>query len=204
MDNNRSPTSGFIVDFKQDVAGVGGDVNFIKSTVDVRHYTEITSDIIGMARGQAGYAVGWGGKQLRMPRPFPGRSEPRSWLRAGRIRSSRPDPRYQPGRARRFVLLGGDLRIPDAGVLRAERFRHARWRYFGDVGQLTDYHGITYWSVTGETLLLPTDNPIRSSVGVGILWDSPIGPLRFDFAQAITKASYDKTQFFRFGGGTKF
>ena len=39
LDNNRIPTSGIIVDFKQDFAGVGGDVNFIKSTVDLRHYT---------------------------------------------------------------------------------------------------------------------------------------------------------------------
>ena len=40
-----------------------------------------------------------------------------------------------------------------------------RLALFGDVGQLADYRGITYWSVTGESLLLPTDNPIRSSVG---------------------------------------
>ena len=75
---------------------------------------------------------------------------------------------------------------------------------FADVGQLSDFRGSPCWAVTGECLTLPTDNPIRSSVGVGLLWDSPIGPLRFDFAFATTKASYDHTQFFRFGGGTKF
>ena len=45
---------------------------------------------------------------------------------------------------------------------------------------------------------------IRSSVGVGLIWDSPLGPLRFDFAIPLTKESYDRTQIFRFSGGTKF
>ena len=46
---------------------------------------------------------------------------------------------------------------------------------------------------------------IRSAVGVGLIWDSPFGPLRFDVAYPISPSeSYDKTQIFRFGGGTKF
>jgi outer membrane protein insertion porin family len=36
------------------------------------------------------------------------------------------------------------------------------------------------------------------------VWDSPFGPLRFDYAVPLSKASYDRTQMFRFGGGTKF
>jgi len=44
----------------------------------------------------------------------------------------------------------------------------------------------------------------RSSVGAGLIWDSPFGPLRFDYAIALTKQSYDVVQQFRFGGGTKF
>ena len=83
-----------------------------------------------------------------------------------------------------------------------------RLAMFADAGQVLDYKGPTSWPVsiggTGESLTLPTDNPIRSSIGAGILWESPLGPLRFDIAQAITKASYDRTQIFRFGGGTKF
>jgi outer membrane protein insertion porin family len=45
---------------------------------------------------------------------------------------------------------------------------------------------------------------IRSSVGGSILWNSPIGPLRADFAYALTKESFDQTQVFRFGAATKF
>ena len=45
---------------------------------------------------------------------------------------------------------------------------------------------------------------IRTSVGASIIWASPLGPIRFDFAKAITKNQFDQTQFFRFTGGTTF
>ncbi|MDE2579221.1 MAG: outer membrane protein assembly factor BamA [Hyphomicrobiales bacterium] len=45
---------------------------------------------------------------------------------------------------------------------------------------------------------------IRASVGGSILWNSPLGPIRFDLAKAIAKGKYDQTQVFRFSGGTSF
>jgi outer membrane protein insertion porin family len=45
---------------------------------------------------------------------------------------------------------------------------------------------------------------IRSSVGASLIWASPLGPIRFDFAKALTKSDSDQTQFFRFTGGTTF
>ena len=83
-----------------------------------------------------------------------------------------------------------------------------------DAGSLWNYVGPTSWAATGETLSgsicaappCPLDNAmhIRSSVGVGLIWDSPFGPLRFDYAVPLTSEPYDRTQRFRFGGGTKF
>jgi outer membrane protein insertion porin family len=45
---------------------------------------------------------------------------------------------------------------------------------------------------------------IRTSVGVGLIWASPFGPLRFDYAIPITKSQYDIVQQFKFSGGTSF
>jgi outer membrane protein insertion porin family len=53
-------------------------------------------------------------------------------------------------------------------------------------------------SVGGDSSL------IRTSAGGSIIWASPLGPIRFDFAKAITKNQFDQTQFFRFTGGTTF
>ncbi|TDI57701.1 MAG: outer membrane protein assembly factor BamA, partial [Alphaproteobacteria bacterium] len=50
----------------------------------------------------------------------------------------------------------------------------------------------------------PTDPSIRSSVGGSILWSSPFGPIRADFAYVLTGEAYDEEQVLRIGGGTRF
>ena len=45
---------------------------------------------------------------------------------------------------------------------------------------------------------------IRSSIGVGIDWFTPIGPMNFSFTEAITKSDTDIKEFFRFNIGTSF
>ena len=45
---------------------------------------------------------------------------------------------------------------------------------------------------------------IRSSVGVGLDWMSPIGPMNFTLSQPITKKDGDRTESFRFNLGTSF
>ena len=48
------------------------------------------------------------------------------------------------------------------------------------------------------------DSSPRVGVGVGISWRSPIGLINIDLAQAVVKKSYDETQVFRLGFGTRF
>ena len=66
LDNIKSPTSGLYASITQDVAGVGGDVNFIRTTADTRTYYEVLPDIVGVLHLQGGHLTGWGGKDLRM------------------------------------------------------------------------------------------------------------------------------------------
>src|SRR6201992_1604961 len=96
---------------------------------------------------------------------------------------------------------------------------------YADAGGLWDYQGPTSWAATGEVntagCVKPNPNPpfspgtclglsydganvVRSSVGVGLIWASPFGPLRFDYAIPLTKGAYDRVQEFKFGGGTSF
>ena len=58
------------------------------------------------------------------------------------------------------------------------------------------------WGVDDN--ILDDGNKLRSSIGLGIDWFTPIGPLNFSFAHPITKASTDKTETFRFNLGTTF
>jgi outer membrane protein insertion porin family len=93
---------------------------------------------------------------------------------------------------------------------------------YADAGSLFDYKGPTSWSVTGEVnapgctpasqttigtcagLNYDDTNVVRTSVGVGLIWASPFGPLRFDYAVPFKKESYDEVQRFKFGIATQF
>ena len=44
----------------------------------------------------------------------------------------------------------------------------------------------------------------RATAGLSVFWKSPMGPIRFDFSQVLTKEDYDKTETFRFSTSTKF
>jgi len=227
LDNNKLPTSGLYVGFGQDFAGVGGDVAYLRTTVDMRAYYEIVSDLVSMLHLQAGDMIGLhNGGQVRLLDDFK--------MGPNLVRGFQPagiGPRdLTPGS--NGDALGGtmywgaslELQYPlyflpkDTGI---------RGAVFIDSGSVWGYKGETQNPATGEingfvtgtnpgppvvtsTFLCQcglqfADTPaVRASAGASIIWDSPFGPLRFDFAYPLAKQSYDRTQFFSFGGGTKF
>ena len=50
LDNAKNPTSGFNSQLKQDLAGLGGDVRFLRTTEDLRYYQPINDDVVALAR----------------------------------------------------------------------------------------------------------------------------------------------------------
>jgi outer membrane protein insertion porin family len=205
LDNNKNPTSGLMVDFKQDLAGVGGDVNFLKSTVDARYYQEILPDVVGMLRGQAGHATGWGGKDLRMLDHFQGGPNlVRGFQTAGFGPRDQTDGTTQDSLGgTMYWAVTAEVTTP---LFLAPKDFGMKVAAFVDAGSVWDYTGPTEWAATNERLNLGDSSAfsVRASAGLGLIWDSPFGPLRFDVAYPIAKESWDKTQVFRFGGGTKF
>lgn len=203
LDNNRNPTSGLITEFKQDLAGVGGDVNFVRSSVDARSYYEVFSDMVAVLRVQAGHIGSWGSKDLRMLDHFQmGPNLVRGFAPAG------IGPRdLTTGTAQ--DALGGSM-YWGASVEAQTPFHFIpkdvgiKGAIFADAGSLWGYRGPTSWNVTGETISPADTAAVRASVGVGLIWNSPFGPLRFDYAIPVMKQSYDRVQQFRFGGGTRF
>ncbi len=91
LDNNRNPTDGLIVDFKQDFAGVGGDVSYLKTAMDAKYYTPLVADIVGIVHLQGGMLTKIG-SDLRMLDHFQMGPNSGSGLRAERYRSARHQP----------------------------------------------------------------------------------------------------------------
>jgi len=203
LDNTNNPTMGWIANLSQDFAGVGGDVNFIRSTFDIRKYQEVFPDVVGVVRGQAGHVASWGGQQLRMIDNFQmGPNLVRGFETAGiGPRDLTPNSTQD--------ALGGSLYWGASVELQTPLFFvpkdvGLKFAVFADAGSLWDYQGPTRWKVTGERVIVGDSNLVRTSVGAGLVWESPFGPLRFDYAVPLTKESYDRVQEFRFSGGTKF
>jgi outer membrane protein insertion porin family len=227
LDNNRNPTSGLLATLRQDFAGVGGDVNYLRTTATVKSYYEVLPDVIGLLNLQGGIINGFGGRalkdegvNLRMLDHFQmGPQLVRGFAPSGIGPRDLTQFNFNgtPGDALGGSMYWGaslEFQTPiyflpkDAGV---------KFAVFADAGSLWNYKGPLSFPATGEFISgsicnpvpatgCPLDNAmhIRTAVGAGILWASPFGPIRFDFAVPLTKESYDRKQFFRFGGGTTF
>ena len=83
LDNNKSPTAGTLTEFRQDFAGVGGDVRFVRTSADVWGYHEVVSDVVAVVHLQGGQIAGWDGDSANA-RPLPDGPEPGPRLRTGR------------------------------------------------------------------------------------------------------------------------
>ncbi|HWK94232.1 MAG TPA: outer membrane protein assembly factor BamA [Pseudolabrys sp.] len=214
LDNNKNPTSGLYAELKQDFAGVGGDVNFIRTTAEARTYYEVVPDVVGVLKLQGGNIAGWGSKDLRMLDHFQmGPNIVRGFASNGiGPRDLTPGSNNDSLGGTKFWGASLEFQTPLYFLPKEIGIKFAA---FADAGNVWGYEGPTSWNVTGETLAVGLDSAsnIRSSVGVGLIWDSPLGPLRFDFAYPLKKYCStpvgggqicDRTQMFRFGGGTKF
>ncbi|MGD0420274.1 MAG: outer membrane protein assembly factor BamA [Xanthobacteraceae bacterium] len=235
LDNNKRPTSGMLMSFGQDFAGLGGDAYYMRSVGDFRAYYEVISDLIGILHLQGGDILGFGGcpeqnacasngGYVRMLDDFKmGPNLVRGFQPAGL------GPRDITQNASDDALGGThywgaslEFQYPffflpkDAGL---------RGAVFVDSGAEWGYKGETSWPANGEvngTITTTLGGPANSffcgncgmqytdtaaprvSAGVSLIWDSPFGPLRFDLAYPLLKQPYDRTQFFQFGGGTRF
>ena len=144
LDNNKNPTAGIYAEFKQDFAGIGGDVNFIRSTADARSYYEMFSDVVAVLHLQGGHIAGWGGKDLRMLDHFQmGPNLVRGFAPAG------IGPRDLTSGSQR---LGSAGRHACSGAPASKRRRHStslpkdvglKGAVFADAGSLWDYKGPT-------------------------------------------------------------
>jgi outer membrane protein insertion porin family len=227
LDNNKNPTDGLLIDWRQDFAGVGGDVTYLKTAFDAKYYTPLVADIVGLIHVQGGILNQIGNDQIRMLDHFQ--------MGPNLVRGFAPNgigPRdinpYGTGDAlggTKYWGASAELQMPFWFLPKEVGLKGS---VYADAGGLYDYRGPTSWAQTGEVNLpgcVPPTQPsattganpgtclglqydngnvVRTSVGVGLIWASPFGPLRFDYAVPITKGKYDRVQQFKFGGGTSF
>jgi outer membrane protein insertion porin family len=227
LDNNKNPTDGLLFDWKQDFAGVGGDVTYLKSAADLKYYAPMVADIVALVHLQGGVMTQVGNNQIRMLDQFQmGPNLVRGFAPNGiGPRDINPFGTQDALGGTQYWGASMEFQMPFWFLPKELGMRGA---VYADAGWLGDYKGPTDWVATGEVntpgcikpinngpafpayagtclgLQYDPQNIVRTSVGVGLIWQSPFGPLRFDYAIPLTKGPHDIVQQFKFGGGTSF
>ncbi len=192
----NNPNKGIYLSASTEFAGLGGDVQYVRVQGEGRAYYPLFEKVTLVGRAVAGHIEGWGGEDVRLIDVFyRGGETVRGFDKAG----------YGPRDLLTGDALGGktywaataEVRFPLPYVSEALGMSGA---VFADAGSL--FNAAEGASVPG--VLLADDASVRASVGASILWSSPLGPLRFDYAFPLAKENYDEIQRFRFGASTKF
>ncbi len=191
------PNSGYLLEFAQDFAGLGGDSQYIKTTAKVVGQTKVLSEEVTLRATLEGGALSW--------QSGTNRAVDRFLLNSNIIRG------FEPGGIGPRDLttgpedpLGGNLYV--AARFEAEFPLGLPEEYgitgglFYDVGNLWDLSDV---NVAGGNIV-GEGGSFRHVIGFAILWNTPVGPLRFNFTDALRKEEFDRDQSFELTLSTTF
>ena len=189
-DDIALPSTGIVIRGGQEFAGLGGDIRYIQSTAKLAYYYPFTYDVVGNVTLAGGNIIGLDQNVRVLNRFFLGGNTFRGF-ESGGVGPRDAVTKDSIG-GNTYAVLTGEMRFPiglpnEFGVL---------GRAFTQMGTLLDP------DVSGRDL--QDSNSLRLSIGVGLSWRSPFGPIRIDMAQAVLKEDFDKDEFFRFSFGTRF
>jgi outer membrane protein insertion porin family len=200
LDNPRDPHNGLRTQVTQDIAGIGGGADFLRSTAEARYYKSFGDDLVAMVRLSGGNITPYGGQTLPLASSFFGGPQ--------LVRGFAPKgfgPRdITPGTT--MDNIGGStywastlqLQAPVPGLPPEAGLKVAA---FADSGSLWGYRGQTAFPTSSQGFTPVDSRAVRASVGTSLIWDSPFGPLHVDYAYPISKNKYDVTQRLGFGAG---
>ena len=189
-DSRIDPTEGYFANLRQEVAGIGGDTKYLRNTLSYGYFYPLEDRWVLSAVARTGHIVGLD-EDVRIVDRF--------FLGGRRFRGFDPSG-IGPRDARTGDALGGNLSYTVTGELgfplEYGEDLNLRGSLFTDVGSLgrTDDSG-------PEVL---DEGSLRLSIGAGLNFLTPIGPIRLDFAEALVKEDHDRTETFRFSLGTRF
>jgi outer membrane protein insertion porin family len=199
--NKRKPTRGFYFKGTQDFAGAGGDVNYIRSTTEMRAYYPVSDEITLAGRTMGGTIMGWGGQGVRVVDAFYKGGETIPGFAPAGLGPHDATTGDALG-ATTFYSATTELRYPLPFIPQDLGLSGAVYTAVGSAfGTDAQKFAAAYAAQHGtpNTLVISDSSALRSSVGTSLIWDSPVGPLRADYSFVLSKAASDKTQAFGFG-----
>ncbi|MDO8983898.1 outer membrane protein assembly factor BamA [Cypionkella sp.] len=185
-----NPKSSLLFRFGQDFVGLGGDAKYVETTALAVAETKVfNEDVTLRAVFEGGATNSFGGYDTRVT-----------------------DRYFANGKMRGFDTNGIGPRTAAGDALGGNFYATMKLEAEFPLG-LPEEYGITggvfydmgsVWGLDSNPDGVDDSAHLRAAVGVSILWTTPIGPLRFNFSNAIKKESYDEEQSFDLTIATKF
>lgn len=191
LDSRINPSEGYFFSLSNDLAGLGGNTHYLRTDARFGYYIPLSDQWVLGLTTSAGYIYGLD-EDVRL--------NDRYFLGGGDLRG------FEEGGVTARAKIGGDalggnwqftasaqvmfpLGLPSEFGMKGKIFTD-----IGFVGKPDDFDASTMWY----------SSKMRASIGVGLLWSSPLGPINIDFAIPVLKEDFDKTEYFRLHFDTGF
>lgn len=202
-DFRPDPSRGYMSEFSVEFAGIGGTEKFVKTIVDHRHFFPIKWGIVFSPHAQIGYVTGYNDEDIPLDERF--------FL--GGINTIRGfDSReVGPRQPRRVPVLdeeGNITYVPsttDYDYIGGEKVAYANLELIFPLLKEAKLKGLIFfdignaWDEDEEYF-----SDMRYSAGVGIRWQSPLGPLRLEWGYNLDPYEYEDNSVFDFSIGKFF
>ncbi|MBM6928643.1 outer membrane protein assembly factor BamA [Parasutterella secunda] len=199
-DNALAPTRGTYQRLSGEVTLPVMDLRYYRASYQLQHYWPMTRDLTLAFNGEIGYGDSWGGKEYPFFKNFyaGGIGSVRGYENSSlgpKDNSSGGEGDSAGGNASLNFSFEMLMPLPGADrTLRWFTFFDGGWVWgdsYGQNGRVDDKMSISL-------------SDLRYSVGVGVAWISPLGPLKFSIAAPINDKDGDDIERFQFQIGTGF
>lgn len=198
LDSATLPHEGILASLTQEIAGLGGDSRFYKISSRARGYYTLSDDmdLIASLSAAAGHVVSLDGSSLKVFDQFALDSND---IRGFADSGIGPRMRGDPIGGTTYFTASAEATFPLPGVSQDSGFRGG---FFVDAGTL--YGNDVKITNPHKGKLVGTGMDWRVSTGASLIWASPFGPLRVDYAIPVMKQDHDIIQNLKFGISTAF
>lgn len=209
VDNPNLPTSGLRAMLQGEVAGLVGDAQYGKLEGKAWYFIPLFEDqVVVKLQATAGHIQSFGGPINLQDRFFKGTDSFRGFSPGGvGPMQMGNNGAWQSIGAQDYAIGTIEANFP-LGLPEALGISGTVFSDFGTVfngGTVTPFGGTTTGcGITPAGCAVSDAADLRLSIGAGIIWQSPFGPLRLDWAYPILKGPTDSVQYWRFSLGTRF
>jgi outer membrane protein insertion porin family len=190
-DNRIDPTEGYFASLSNDLAGLGGDEQYIRTRIGAGYYYPVAPPAWVLSfTGEVGHIQGLGKDIGIQDRFFIGGDTLRGFKTGG----------IGPRDITTEDALGGNTFATGSVAL---QFPLGLPQELGVAGRVFSDFG-TLYNIDQSGPGIVDKRSLRASLGTGVSWKSPFGPIRVDFAVPVVKESFDESEFFRVSFGTRF